>query len=92
MEYVDRHNSDFVVSLMSCGVIIVPVNRLQLTLSEVCVEENCIIKLKISLNNVMKRSASSRQKKQATDAPRTSVLLTKTEPCTAQIKGIRHTT
>jgi hypothetical protein len=82
MEYVDRHNSDFVVSLTSCGVIIVLENRLQLTLSEACVEKNCIIKLKISLNNVMKRSASSRQKKQATDVPRTSVLLTKTEPCT----------
>lgn len=81
-----------VVSLMSCGVIIVSENRLQLTLIDVRVEENCIIKLKISLNNVMKRSASLRQKKQATDPPRTSVLLTKTEPCTGQIKGIRHTT
>lgn len=80
------------VSLMSCGVIIVSENRIQLTVSDVRVEEKCIIKLKISLNNVMKRGASSRQKKQAINAPRTSVLLTKTEPCTGQIKGIRHTT
>jgi hypothetical protein len=40
MEYVDRHNSDLVVSLMSCGVIIVSKNRLQLTLSDVRVEQN----------------------------------------------------
>ena len=81
-----------VVSLVSCGVIIVSEDILQLRLSDIRVEENCIIMLKISLNNVMKRTASSRQKKQATDAPRTSVLPTKTEPCTGQIKRIRHNT
>lgn len=81
-----------VVRLMPCGVIIVSENILQLTLSDIRVEENCIIMLKISLNNVMKRRANSKQKKQATEAPRTSVLLTKTEPCTGQIKRIRHNT
>jgi hypothetical protein len=66
----------FLVSLMSCGVVVVSENRLQLTLNDVRVEENCIIMLKISLNNVMKRNANSRQKKQATGAPRMAVLLT----------------
>ena len=81
-----------VVSLISCGVIIVSENVLRPTLSDIRVKENCIIMLKISLNNVMKRRASSRQKKQATDPPRTSVLLTNTEPCTGQIKRLRHNT
>ena len=81
-----------VLSLMSCGVIIVSENRLQLTLSDIRVEENCSIMLKISLNNVMQRTISCRQRKQATDAPRTSVLLTKTEPCIGRIKRIRHNT